>query len=148
MVLAAGLALMLRGRPWVEMAAVDLPEDVGRLVRRMERRRRPDDLVLLYGRSLYTYGYYARRTPALMPFPPSSVGFLPIFDDSALLVVTAETVSRVLDGVTPGARRVWFVGSRFRGNDATVIAAALAARWRIDVRRRRPNALLLRASRR
>jgi hypothetical protein len=143
--LVALLAIILRERPWSRMADVEFPEDVGRLIRRMERQRRAEDLVLVYDRSMYTYGYYATRAPMLMPFPPSSVGFMPLFDDSALHVVSAATVPGVLDRAPTGAR-VWFVGSRFRGRDASTVRRTLASRGTIEIDRRRPNAMLLRAT--
>lgn len=146
LVLAAGLASILRGRPWMQMASVASPEDVGPLIRRMERHRRADDVILVYERTLYTYAYYAARTPVLVPFPPSSVGFMPLFDDPALGVVTPETVRGALDRAPPGARRVWFVGSRFRSGDASAIRGVLASRGTIERERRRPGGLLLRAT--
>jgi hypothetical protein len=122
-------------------------EDLGTLVRAMERERLPDDALLLYERSGYVYAYYRRQPPRLVPDAAVTVGFRPLLDDPTLVVVDGRTAEAAVERAIAGRTRVWLVGSRFRDDDEQRIRKALAARTVTLFEKRGARALLILAVR-
>ncbi len=141
---AAALLVLLvaRGHPSPSSERL-VAEDLGPLLRVMERERRAGDRVLLYQRSLFVWGYYRTGTPVLVPLPEIANGFYVAVDDPDVVVVTRANVAEAGARAFAGARRVWFVGSRFRGADEAVMLTALARHGRMVRLERRERALLV-----
>jgi hypothetical protein len=146
----AGLVLLLliagdvaRRAPWRLAGPLESVEDLGPLVRLVERSRAPDDVVLVYERSLYVWAYYRRATPVLQPNPLVTVGFVPRVDDPRVLVV-GGTPGPVVQQAFTRAPRVWALVSRPRGNDERVLRVALMAHGTLALEERAARALVLR----
>ncbi len=137
--LAYGLAT---GREWRSLSTVSR-EDMGRLVRTIERERRVEDGILLYDRSAFVFAYYARATPVLVPTPTTSVGFVPLIADPAVSLLRGDGVEVAVARAVAAHPRVWFAGSRFRAGDETRIRQALVTRGRVVLERTGARALLL-----
>jgi hypothetical protein len=138
---AAGLALVVaRGySPWREQP---IPEDLGPLLRLVERERRAGDRVLLYSRSLFVWGYYRTGTPVLLPAPQLANGFLVLMDDPDVVLVDGSNIEAAVTRAAAGASRVWVVGSRFRPGDDQRIRAALFRHGHVAHEERRSRAAL------
>jgi hypothetical protein len=144
---AAGLMLLawdLTAHPeaWSTRDLVRV-EDAGPLIRLLERRRAPDDRVLVYDRSRYLYAYYQKPTPVLVPNPAATVGFVPLFPDERVQAIDAASADAVAGQAFAASRQVWFVGSRFRAGDMDSITERLAARGRVVVAETRVDAVLM-----
>ena len=145
--LAVGLLLLAvdaaRDKRWRELGVTPFVEDGGPLVRLLETSRGPDDCVLVYGRSTYTYAYYADATPVLDPAPGTTIGYSPRFDESRVVVVDAtDAIQRVRDAFAR-SERGWFLGTRLLMEDTVRLNLALLRYARVVRTERRQNALLL-----
>jgi hypothetical protein len=138
---AAGLALVVARAysPWSERP---VPEDLGPLLRIVERERRAGDRILLYSRSLFVWGYYRTGTPVLLPAPQLANGFLVLMDDPDVVLVDGTNIEDAVTRAVAGASRVWVVGSRFRPGDELRIRAALFRRGHVSHEERRDRAAL------
>jgi hypothetical protein len=144
--LPLGLALLVYSaaveRPWAGLGRTPNPEDLGPLVRIVERDRTPGDRVLLYARSTYVYAYYQTAKPVLVP-ASTTVGYQPHFDDPRLALVDRGTVDAALARALAEGSRVWLLGSRFHAGDEPHFRDAARARGHIALELRRPRALLV-----
>ena len=131
---------------WAPLGTPLRVEDVGPLIRRVEAARGPDDVVLLYAGSRYVWAYYQRPTPHLDPVA-TSVGYLPRIDDPRVRLVARGDAAFVIPRAFTDASVVWFVGSRL-GVDQARIEPLLARIGTVTDREARPNAVLVRATRR
>lgn len=118
--IAAGVA---RDRAFATMGKQQLFEDLGPLVREVERARRPGEPLLLYDRSSYVYAYYAADPVALVPLAGNAVGYVPRIASATLFA--AATLRARLDEGLAASPRVWVLGSRVRSGDGGLIDAAL-----------------------
>jgi len=144
---AAGFVLLLydlTAHPALWRSRDHLPvEDVGPLIQLLEETRAPGDHVLVYGRSGYTYAYYQRPRPLLIRAQGTTVGFVPLLPDPQVTAVDPRNAPEAVDQAFAMSPQVWFVGSRFRGDDQRAIVQRLAARGHVVLTRQRPNALLV-----
>jgi hypothetical protein len=131
---------------WDELGESPRIEDAGPLIRRVEAERTPDDVVLVYGRTVFVYAYYQRATPVLIA-ARNSTGFAPVGSDPRVRLVDRASVAPAAIRAFAEARVVWFVGSRM-GVDAGLLERALTERGRLTDRDPRIDALLLRLERR
>ena len=134
--------LVARGHP-SPASQRSIPEDLGPLLRIMERERQAGDRILLYRSSLFVWGYYRTDPPVLEPFPEIANGFVVAVDDPDVVVVPPGQVAQPVALAFTGARRVWFVGSRFRHGDEALILSALATRGHVLRLERRSRAILV-----
>lgn len=138
--LAADVAV---SRDWGTLGRATDVEDTGRLVEFLATASARGDGVLVYERSVFVYAYYSPATPVLVPSPFTTVGYVPRLDDPNLVVVRSDDVVAATAQVFASRARVWFVGSRFKGDDETRIRSALGAHGHTILELRRPRALLL-----
>jgi hypothetical protein len=80
-VAAIGLVAVVARSHWAPASQQIPPEDLGQLLRIVERDRRAGDSVLIYARSLFVWGYYRAATPVLVPNPGLANGFFVAVDD-------------------------------------------------------------------
>ena len=140
-VLAIVAADVARSREWATLGRAAQVEDLGPLVRTVERERRPDDGILVYQRSVFVYAYYQDATPVLVP-AATSVGWVPRIDDPRVVLVQGPDAAGAIARAVGGHPRLWFLGSRFAAGDEARIRRALAGR-RLVREATRPRALLL-----
>jgi hypothetical protein len=133
---------ILRDHEWPPYEQVQA-EDLGPLVERMERERQPGDHILLYQTSLFVWGYYQARTPRLVTSEALAGLFLVQVDDPDVTLVRRDDVDEAIAHAFAGARRVWFLGSRFRPGDEALIRTRLATRARIVREDHAERALML-----
>jgi hypothetical protein len=148
---ALGLAVALvadatAARDWRHIADSPRVEDVGPLIRTVEAARAPEDVVVLYERSLYVYAYYQRAVPVLAP-SLTGTGFAPVVSDPRVRLVNRTTIAAEADRAFADASVVWFVGSRM-GVDEPIMERSLQQRGTLVRREARADALLLRLERR
>jgi hypothetical protein len=142
-VAAIGLVAMVARSHWAPASQQIRPEDLGQLLRIVERDRRAGDRVLIYARSLFVWGYYRAATPVLVPHPGLANGFFVAVDDPDVVVVAPGDIVGPIERAMAGASRVWVVGSRFAFGDEQRLRAALAPYGQIVQEERRARALLL-----
>ena len=119
-------------------------EDLGPLVREMEHDRQPGDHVLLYANSVFIWGYYQTRTPTLLQAGEHLAGgFIVSVDDPDVTLVRRDDADAAIARAFTGARRVWFLGSRFKPGDEELLRTRLATKGRVVREQRRERALLL-----
>ena len=142
-ILAGVLVLVARGYPW-PLTPATAPEDLGPLVRTMERERRPGDRILLFGRSVFVWAYYRDAPPSLLRAAPRLMGgFVVAVDDADVVVVQPRDVATAVARAFDGAHRVWFVGSRMNQTEESSVVSALVQRGNVVRSERRVRALLL-----
>jgi hypothetical protein len=118
-------------------------EDLGPLVRTVEAERRAGDHIVLYGRSLFVWGFYRTGTPVLQATPALANGYFVWVDDPDVFMVHAGDIDGPVAHAFDGAARVWFVGSRFGAGDEVAIGQALTKRGHVVREEHRDGALLL-----
>lgn len=150
-VFALGLAVALAAdvavpRDWRRITESARIEDVGPLIRAVEAERTPDDVLLLYERSLFPYAYYQRARPVLVP-SINPTGFVPDLTDPRVRLLGRMNLVADIDRAFADAAVVWFVGSRM-GAEEAVVERLLRQHGTVTRRATRTDALLLRIERR
>jgi len=133
-------------RDWRHIGDSPRVEDVGPLIRTVESARAPEDVLVLYERSLYVYAYYQRAVPVLAP-SLNTTGFAPVVSDPRVRLVNRTTIAAEADRAFADGNVVWFVGSRM-GADGPIVERSLQERGRLVRREVRADAVLLRLERR
>ena len=134
---------IVRDHEWPPYPQVQA-EDLGPLVREMERDRQPGDHVLLYANSVFIWGYYQAHTPKLLQAGEHLAGgFNVSVDDPDVTLVRRDDVDPAIARAFTGTRRVWFLGSRFKPGDEMLLRARLATKGRVVREEHRERALLL-----
>jgi len=118
-------------------------EDAGTLVRRIERERRPGDMVLVHRNAGFIFGYYQTATPTLDAWRAVAVGYVPRAPDAGVAFVGDQDLETKARVAAEAGTRVWFVGSRLRRAREQRIRAALARVGRTVLDERRRNAFLV-----
>jgi len=113
-------------REWTTLGRPRQVEGLGPLVTALEKRRGPNDGVLLYYRSTFVHAYYQRDTPVLVPDQGTTVGYRPRIDDPNIVVVTGESAREAAAEVFAGRQRMWFLGSRMAPIEQERIAGGIA----------------------
>src|SRR5262249_5068991 len=93
---AVAFVLIVARGHWPLLSERVVPEDLGPLIRMMERDRRAGDRVLIYGRSLFVWAYYRAGTPVLVPAPQLANGFLVVVDDPDAQLLDSSDLRRVV----------------------------------------------------
>jgi hypothetical protein len=148
---AALLALVAdaaRHKNWRELGVTPFVEDAGPLVRLLEASRGPDDRVLVYGRSHYTFAYYADATPVLEPAPGTTIGYRPRLDDPRVMLIDAADADQRAREAFASSERGWFLGSRILREDTLRLNFALSRYAQVVRTERRQNASLVELRRR
>jgi hypothetical protein len=146
-VAVAALALVVydfaRTRAWRELGRPMSLEDAGPLVRRIEKERRPGDVVLVHRGTGFVFAFYQTATPVLVPSKVVAVGYVPSPPDpSVTFVDDREVEARARAAMDRGAR-VWFVASRLRAPRERRMREALARVGAATLHARRHSAFLL-----
>lgn len=141
LLLLFGFAI-LRDHEWPPYEQVRA-EELGPLVQRMERERQAGDHILLYQASLFVWGYYQARTPTLEASEALAGLFMVRVEDPDVTLLRSDDADEAIAHAFTGARRVWFLGSRFRPGDEALIRSRLATRGRIVREDHGERALLL-----
>ena len=130
-------------REWTTLGRPRQVEGLGPLVTALEKRRGPNDGVLLYYRSTFVHAYYQRDTPVLVPDQGTTVGYRPRIDDPNIVVVTGESAREAAAEVFAGRQRMWFLGSRMAPIEQERIVGGIAASGaRLAEMMRGPRAVL------
>jgi len=146
---AATVALAVLARDFVNAHAwrrafrTLFAEDAGPLVRLVESERQAGDVVLLHSKTLFIYAYYQRAVPVLRPARAVSTGFLPVFTDPNLVVVTEATLPAALTAARGSHPRGWLLASRQRREDELRLRSKLEDAGAIVRDESRPGAVLL-----
>jgi hypothetical protein len=149
--LALGLVLLLvadgaSSHDWRHLGDSPRVEDVGPLLRMVEAERAPDDVLLVYGRTLFVYAYYQRAVPVLVA-ASNTTGSVPLVSDPRVRLVDATSVAAEGARAYADAPVVWFVGSRM-GADGMAVGRWLEQHGTLTRREARTDALLLKLRRR
>jgi hypothetical protein len=120
-----------------------LVEDAGPLVRRIERERRPRDVVLVHRNTGYVFAYYQTATPVLAAWNLVSVGYVPRPPDAQVVFVDDRDLEARARAAADGGARVWFVGSRLREARERRLREALARVGTMAIEERRSAVLVL-----
>ncbi len=142
-VLALVVADAVRQHDWRHLADSPRIEDVGPLIQEMEAERGPDDVVLVYRRTVFVYAYYQRAVPVLDPFP-NAAGWLPQITDPRIVLVDDTSLDAAVQRAFADGRSVWFVGSRL-GSYVLSLETTLRRRGTVTDRKMKQDALLLHA---
>ena len=137
-----------RHKSWRELGATPFVEDAGPLIRLLEASRGRDDRVLVYGRSHYTFAYYANATPVLEPAPGTTIGYRPRLDDPRIVLIEAIDADQRVREAFANSERGWFLGSRVLQGDTIRLNFALSRYAQVVRTERRQNASLLELRRR
>jgi hypothetical protein len=144
-VATAALALLgrdfVRAHPW-RTRIVPALEDAGPLVRLVERERR-DAPLILHGKTMYVFAYYADAAPVADRLPTVAVGWVPRIADPSIRLVNDRTLAAAAKQTLASSPRAWLLASRLGTAGEKRLLGVASTVGTIARTHRRRGALLL-----
>jgi hypothetical protein len=117
-------------------------EDAGPLVRLVERERRGHPLIL-HGKTMYVFAYYADAVPVVDPLPAVAVGWVPRIAEPSIRLAKEGALAQAARQALASSPRVWVLASRLEPGGEQRLREALSTAGTIARTHRAPGALLL-----